>query len=56
MTATLYGFTGGHVTPEGTIKLTITLGEHPQVMTIMTEFLAVNYPSAFNGVMGRLLL
>ena len=43
-TSPLYGFTRGHVIPKGTIKLEITLGEHPWVTTIMTEFLKVNYP------------
>ena len=55
-TSPLYGFIRGHVISKGTIKLAVTLGEHPQVMTIMTKFLVVNCPSAFNGVLGRSLL
>ena len=42
MTSPLYGFSGDHVIPEGTIDLEITLGEHPQVTTIVTDFFLVN--------------
>ena len=42
--------------PKGHIKLAVTLGECPRVATIMTEFLAVNCLSAFNGALGRPLL
>ena len=49
----LYGFTGNHVIFEGTIKLAVTLGEHTLVATTMTEFIAIDCPSAFNGVIGR---
>ena len=42
--------------PEGTIKLAVTLGEYLWVATIVTEFLTVNCPSAFNEVLGRPLL
>ena len=55
-TTPLYGFTRDHVIPKETIKLAVTLGEHPRVATIVTEFLTVNYPSTFNGVIGRPLL
>ena len=52
-TSPLYRFSGDHVVPEGTIKLVVTLGEHPRVAMIMTKFLAVNYLSTFNGVLGK---
>ena len=42
--------------PRGTIKLVVTLGEHPRVSTTVTEFLAIDCPLAFNGVISRLLL
>ena len=42
------------VIPKGTIKLAVTVGEHPRVSTIMMEFLVIDCPSAFNGVIGRL--
>ena len=32
------------------------MGEHPKISTAMTEHLVVDYPSAFNGVIGRSLL
>ena len=55
-TTPLYRFTGDHVIPKGMIKLAVTIGEHPWVSTIVTEFLIVDCPSTFNGVIGRLLL
>ncbi|XP_031255255.1 uncharacterized protein LOC116113251 [Pistacia vera] len=48
----LYEFTGDHLIPRGTIALPITLGETNEV-TKMTEFLVVDYTSAFNGILGR---
>ena len=42
--------------PKGTIKLAVTVGEYPRVSMVMTEFLIVDCPSAFNGVIGRPLL
>ena len=41
---------------QGTIKLAVTLGEPSRMATVMIDFLAVNCPSAFNGVLGRPLL
>ena len=32
------------------------MGERPRVSTVMIEFLVVNFPSVFNGVIGRSLL
>ena len=56
ITAPLYEFTRDHVIPKDTIKLTVTVGEHPQVSIVMTKFLIVDYPSAFNRVIERPLL
>ena len=42
-TSPIYNFSGDHVISKGNIKLVVTLGEHPQVATIVIEFLAVNY-------------
>ena len=56
MTLSLYGFTGESVIPEGTIKLAITQVEAPRTTTTVIDFLVVNCPSAFNGVLVRLLL
>ena len=55
-TSLLYGFIGDHLIPKWTIKLAVTLGEHPWVSTVVTEFLIVDCPSTFNGVTGRPLL
>ena len=38
----LYGSMGDHVIPRGTVKLAVTVGEHPRVSTIVTEFLIIN--------------
>ena len=46
-TSPLYGFTRESVIPEGTIKLAIT---------IVIDFLVINCPPTFNGVLGRPLL
>ncbi|XP_031270049.1 uncharacterized protein LOC116128468 [Pistacia vera] len=51
----LYGFTGDHLLPKGTISLSVTLGDLDKV-TKVTEFLVVDYPSAFNGILGQPLL
>ena len=52
----LYRFTWESVISEGTIKLVVILGEAPQTATTVIDFLVVNRPSAYNGVLGRLLL
>ena len=56
MTSPLYEFTKDHVIPKGTIMLAIILGDHPGVRIVVTKFLVIEYPLAFNGVIGRLLL
>ena len=56
MTSPLYEFTGDHVIPKGMIKLAVTVGEHPQVLIVITEFHVMDCPSVFNGVIGRSLL
>ena len=55
-TSPLYGFTGDHVIPRGTVKLAMTVGEHPRVSIVVAEFLVVDCPSTVNGIIGRLLL
>ena len=37
-TSPLYGFTGDHVIPKGTIKLAVTVGDHPWTSTVVIEF------------------
>ena len=36
--------------------MAVTVGEHLRVSMVMTEFLIVDCPSVFNGVIGRPLL
>ena len=52
----LYGFTRDHMIPRGSFKVAVTVGDYPRSSMIVTEFLAVDCPSAFNGVIGRPLL
>ena len=56
MASHLYSFIGDNVIPEGTIKLVFTLGDPPQMTTVMINFLVTKSPSAFNEVLGRPLL
>ncbi|XP_031258006.1 uncharacterized protein LOC116116045 [Pistacia vera] len=51
----LYGFTRDHLLPKGTISLPVTLGDFDEVTKVI-EFLVVDCPSAFNGILGRPLL
>ena len=51
----LYGFKGDHVIPRGTVKLTVIVGEHPRVSTIVAEFLVVDCPLVINGINVRQL-
>ena len=55
-TTPLYGFTRDHIILKCTIKLAVIVEEHPRVSTVMIEFLIIDCPSAFNGVIGRHLL
>ncbi|PON56453.1 hypothetical protein PanWU01x14_181460 [Parasponia andersonii] len=42
--------------PRGMTELMAKIGTYPRVSTIMTQFLVVDCPSAFNAVLGRLIL
>ena len=55
-TSLLYEFTGYHVIPRGTVKLAVTVGEHPRVWTVVTEFLIVDCPLGINRIIERPLL
>ena len=55
-TSPLYGFTGDHVIPKGIMKLTVMVGEHPRMSTVIANFLIVDCPSAINRLIGRTLL
>ena len=49
----LRGFFGEKVLPLGSVQLVLTLGEPPCQATMMTKFLIVEAPSAYNMLMGR---
>ncbi|KAL0433448.1 UNVERIFIED_CONTAM: hypothetical protein Slati_2679100 [Sesamum latifolium] len=52
----LYGFAGEVVHPRGMISLPLTLGTSPLRKTCLLKFLAVDIPSAYNVILGRLTL
>ncbi|KAL2542718.1 Uncharacterized protein Adt_03696 [Abeliophyllum distichum] len=56
VTTPFHGFRGATVIPEGTIELPVTLGTYPASMVIITRFLLVKAPMAYNVVYGRPLL
>ena len=49
----IYGFTGDSTRPMGVITLPMTVGEYPRETCVMTDFLVIDQPSAFNAVLGR---
>ncbi|KAL2532439.1 Uncharacterized protein Adt_05790 [Abeliophyllum distichum] len=53
MNTPLQGFGGGTVIPEGIVVLPVVLGQHPYSVTLITPFLIVNTPMAYNSIYGR---
>ncbi|XP_065026134.1 uncharacterized protein LOC135650584 [Musa acuminata AAA Group] len=51
--STLTGFTGESISPLGAITLPLTLGVPPRSKTVMTAFLVVDLPTAYNAILGR---
>ena len=49
----LVSFTG-HEAPIIGIDLPLTLGTWPKTATEMVEFLVIDMPSAYNGILGRI--
>ena len=49
----IYGFIGDSVIPIGVITLPMTVRECPRESCVMTDFLVIDQPSAFNVVLGR---
>ena len=49
----VYNFTGDSIIPLGLISLLMTLGEYSRQSCVMTDFLVIDQPSAFNAVVGR---
>ncbi|XP_064983554.1 uncharacterized protein LOC135624013 [Musa acuminata AAA Group] len=52
MSSALTGFTGDSISLLGTTTLPVTIGEEPRTKTIMTTFMVVNLPSAYNVILG----
>ncbi|XP_064995328.1 uncharacterized protein LOC135631519 [Musa acuminata AAA Group] len=53
MCSTLTGFTGDSISPLGVVTLPLTLGTPPKSKTVMTTFLVVDLPIAYNAILGR---
>ncbi|KAL2462263.1 Uncharacterized protein Adt_45683 [Abeliophyllum distichum] len=51
ITTPLHGFGGATVIPGRTIELPVTLGTYPDSVVIMTSFLLVKVPMAYNAFM-----
>ena len=49
----IYGFTRDSVTPMGVITLLMTVEEYPTESCVMTNFLGIDQPLAFNAVLDR---
>ncbi|XP_064940575.1 uncharacterized protein LOC135594081 [Musa acuminata AAA Group] len=46
----LMRFTGDSVSPSGTVTLPLTLGASPRTKTVMSTFLVVDLPAAYNAI------
>ena len=53
MPTPLVGFNEFNTQPLGMIKLLVLMGTHPQQVSIMTNFIVVEAPSAYNVILGR---
>ncbi|XP_065050235.1 uncharacterized protein LOC135680282 [Musa acuminata AAA Group] len=49
----LTGFTSDSVSPLGTVTLPLTLGAPPRTKTVMSTFLVVDLPAAYNAILGH---
>ena len=47
------GFTGASVTPEGLITLSVRVGDNNEARDVITEFLIVDVPAAYNAIIRR---
>lgn len=52
----LIGFTGDKLMPLGTISFPVTTGSGEHKLTRVIDFLVVDCPSAYNVILGRLVL
>ena len=49
----LVSFTGGHVQVESTMRLQVTVGNHPQLKTMEVDFLIVStHNNVYNAILG----
>ncbi|XP_065045855.1 uncharacterized protein LOC103989797 [Musa acuminata AAA Group] len=53
MCSALTGFTGNSISPLGAITLPLTLGVPPRSKMVMSTFLVVDLPMAYNAIFGR---
>ena len=53
---TIYGFSGEGLAPVGSIRLPVTAGTAPANRTLLTTFIVVDCPSAYNAMIGRPIL
>ncbi|XP_064991040.1 uncharacterized protein LOC135628347 [Musa acuminata AAA Group] len=53
MCSALTGFTGDSISPLGAITLPLTLGSPPRSKIVITTFLVVDLPTAYNAILGR---
>ena len=49
---TIYGFSGEGLAPTGSIRLPITAVTTPMNKTLLTTFIVVDCPSAYNAIIG----
>ncbi|KAI9153226.1 hypothetical protein LWI28_008001 [Acer negundo] len=52
-TSLLYGFTGNSIMTMGSKILPVIVGEAPLQQNVMTEFIVVDSPFAYNAILGR---
>ena len=53
VTTPLVGFNGSSTQPLGMIELPVLMGTHPQQASVITRFVVVEAPSAYNVILGR---
>lgn len=56
MTFSLTRFTGNSISPLGIVNIHVTFGDEPCSKIIITKFMMVDIPSAYNVVIGRPML
>ena len=49
----LVSFSGDKIYPKGIVTLCVTVGTHPEQVTIQVNFLIIDCPSSYNVILGR---